>query len=44
MCRIELPRSKLTRYQNIERRIYPKGVTPKCFDRGSSSSLAWIPR
>jgi hypothetical protein len=39
----ELPRSKLTEYQNIAMRIYPKGVTPECFNRGSSSGLAWIP-
>ena len=39
----ELPRSKLTRYQNIAMRIYPKGVTPECFNRGSSSGFAWIP-
>jgi hypothetical protein len=24
-------------------RVYPKAVTPECFNRGSSSSLAWIP-
>src|SRR4029077_20722167 len=24
-------------------RICPKGVTPECFNRGSSSGLAWIP-
>jgi hypothetical protein len=40
---IELPRSKLTGYQNIAMRIYLKGVTPECFNRGSSSGLAWIP-
>jgi hypothetical protein len=39
----ELPRSKLTGYQNIAMRIYSKGVTPECFNRGSSSGLAWIP-
>jgi hypothetical protein len=39
----EPPRSKLTGYQNIAMRIYPKGVTPECFNRGSSSGLAWIP-
>jgi hypothetical protein len=39
----ELRRSKLTGYQNIERRIYRHGVTPECFNRGSSSGLAWIP-
>jgi peroxiredoxin len=27
-------RSKLTGYQNIVMRIYPKGVTPGCFNRG----------
>jgi hypothetical protein len=26
-----------------EMRIYPKGVTPECFNRGSSSDLAGIP-
>jgi len=26
-------RSKLTGYQNIAMRIYPKGVTPECFNR-----------
>ena len=40
---IKLPRSKLTGYQNTEMRIYPKGVTPECFNRGSSSGVAWIP-
>jgi len=34
---------KLTGCQNIAMRIYPKGVTPECFNRGSSSGLAWIP-
>jgi hypothetical protein len=24
-------------------RILPKGVTPECFNRGSSSCHAWIP-
>jgi hypothetical protein len=23
--------------------IYPKSVTPECFNLGSSSGLAWIP-
>ncbi len=23
-------------YQNIAMRVYPKGVTPKCFNRGST--------
>jgi hypothetical protein len=41
--RIELPRSKLTGYQNITMRIYLKSVTPECFNRASSSALAWIP-
>ena len=41
--RNELPRSKLTGYQNRAMRIYPKGFTPECFNRGSSSGLAWIP-
>ncbi len=28
----------------MEMRIYPKGVTPECFNRGSTSpSFAWIP-
>lgn len=31
---IELPRSKLTGDQNIAMRIYPKAVTPECFNRG----------
>ena len=39
----ELPRSKLTGYQNTAMRIYPKGVTPECFNQGSSSGFAWIP-
>ena len=39
----EVHRSKLSGYQNIAMRIYPKGVTPECFNRGSSSGLAWIP-
>ena len=39
----ELRRSKLTGYQNMAMRIYPKGVTPEWFNRGSSSGLAWIP-
>jgi hypothetical protein len=30
------------RYQTIAMRI-PKGVTPECLNRGSSSGLAWIP-
>ena len=37
--RLELPRSKLTGYQKIAMRIYPKGVTPKCFNRGSTVLL-----
>jgi len=40
---IELPRSKLPGYQDIAMRIFPTGVTPECFNRGSSSGLAWIP-
>ena len=35
----ELPRSKLRGYQNIAMRIYPKGVTPECFNRGSTVLL-----
>ena len=35
-------RSKL-QYQNTPIRIYAKGVTPECLNRGSSSGLAWIP-
>jgi hypothetical protein len=31
-----ISRSKLTGYQNIAMRIYPKGVTPECFNRGST--------
>ena len=38
--RNELPRSKLTGYQNPAMRIWPKGVTPECLNRGSSSGLA----
>jgi hypothetical protein len=34
---------KADRYQNMGMRIDPKGVTPECFNRGSSSGLAWIP-
>ncbi len=30
-------------YQNMGMRIDPKGVTPECVNRGSSSGLAWIP-
>jgi hypothetical protein len=30
-------------YQNIAMKIYPKGVTPECFNRGSKQSFAWIP-
>jgi hypothetical protein len=30
------------RYQKIAMSIYSKGVTPECFNRGSSSDLAWI--
>jgi hypothetical protein len=33
-------RAKLTEYQNRAMRIYVKGVTPKCFNWGSSSGLA----
>jgi hypothetical protein len=40
---IELPRSKLTGDQNPVMRIFPQGVTPERFYRGSSSGLAWIP-
>jgi hypothetical protein len=43
VLRNELPRSKLTGYQNTAMRIYPKGVTPECFNRASSSGLTWIP-
>ena len=39
----ELHRSKLTGYQNLAMRIYPKGVTPECFNRGASPRFAWIP-
>jgi hypothetical protein len=44
----ELPRSKLTGYQDIATRIYPKGVTPECFNRGSTmltttlSEVEWV--
>src|SRR5216117_3241326 len=40
--RNEQPRNKLTAYQKIAMRIYPKGVTLECFNRGSTA-LAWIP-
>jgi hypothetical protein len=30
----EVHRSKLTGYQNIVMKIYTKGVTPECFNRG----------
>jgi hypothetical protein len=36
----ELPRSKLIENMAM---IYPKSVTPECFNLGSSSGLAWIP-
>jgi hypothetical protein len=39
----EVHRSKLTGYQNIVMKIYTKGVTPECFNRGASSGLVWIP-
>ncbi len=39
----ELPRSKLTGYQNIAVKFYPNGVTPERFNRGSRFGLAWIP-
>ena len=39
----ELPRTKLTGYQDMATRIYPKAVTAACFNRGSSSGLARIP-
>ena len=35
-------------YQNIVMRVYPKGVTPKCFNRGSTmltttlSHVEWV--
>ena len=44
----ELPRSKLTGYQNKSMRIYLKGVTPECFNRGSTmltttlSHIEWV--
>jgi hypothetical protein len=37
---MDYPGSKRTGYQNRAIRICPKGVTPECFDRGSSSGLA----
>jgi len=40
---IEFLRSKLTRYKKTFLRIYPKVVTPECFNRGSSQNFAWIP-
>jgi hypothetical protein len=30
-------------YQNMAMRIYPRDITPACFNRGSSCGLAWIP-
>jgi hypothetical protein len=45
---IELPRSKLTGYQNTAVRIYPKGVNPECLTRGSTvltttvSHVEWV--
>jgi hypothetical protein len=39
----EPPTQQATGYQNMAMRIYPKGVTPECFNRGSSPSFAWIP-
>ncbi len=39
----ELPRSKLTGYQNKAVRFYPNSVTPECFNRGSRFGLALIP-
>src|SRR6266436_6291157 len=44
----KLPRSKLTGCQNISMRIDPKGVTPECFNRGSTvltttlSHVEWV--
>jgi hypothetical protein len=44
----ELPRSKLTGYQNRAMRIYPECVTPECFNRGSTmltttlSRVEWV--
>jgi hypothetical protein len=45
---MELPRSKLTGYQNIAIIICPKGVTPECLNRGSTmltttlSQVEWV--
>jgi hypothetical protein len=39
----ELPRSKLTGYQNIAVRFYPNGVAPERFNPGPRFGLAWIP-
>jgi hypothetical protein len=33
---------KLRGYEELDEN-YPKGVTPECFNRGSSSGFAWIP-
>ena len=38
----EPPRSKLRGIRRM-RWKEPKGVTPKCLNRGSSSGFAWIP-
>ena len=44
----ELPLSKLTGYRDIATRICPKGVTPECFNRGSTmltttlSEVEWV--
>jgi hypothetical protein len=44
----ELPRTKLTGYQDMATRIYPKAVTSACFNRGSTiltttlSQVEWV--
>jgi len=43
IVRVELNAQHPAGYQNIAMRIYARGVTPKCLNRGSSSGLAWIP-
>jgi hypothetical protein len=41
--KMNYPHRKLRGYQNIATSIYPKGVTPECFNRGSSPTIPWIP-
>ena len=37
------PRTKLMRYQNIRKRIYPNGVTPECLIGGPVPASPGIP-